>query len=165
MKRAFLAFILFLLLTVFETSFLASLPRPFLYTPLVLAASVYLIQHRSSRIGLWWLLGYGLFLDVTHLGFTAAETIVYLITGILTYLVSRHMFTNRSLYGVISGGVVAFVSSSVLHLLILLLERIYSQNIFLWLEWLNMLFWQATLLLILLLIIFYVAQSLWGRNR
>lgn len=165
MKRIGLVFILFLLLTVFETSFLTSLPKPFLYLPLVLGISVYLIQHRNSKTGVWWLIGYGLFLDLTHLGFTEIETIVYLITGLVTYFVSQHLLSNRSLYGVIGSGIIAFGTSTILHLLILLFERAYAENIFLWSEWLGMLLWQAGLLLILLAVIFYATQSLWGRNR
>ena len=109
MLKIFFSIIFFILLTVFETSFIASLPAPFVAIPLVLAVSVYIIQYHGSVTGVWWMAGYGLFLDILGVGSFTGQTFLYLAAGLLAYQLSQHLFTNRSLYGIITSGGVAWL--------------------------------------------------------
>jgi len=117
MIKTIIAIIVFLLVITFETSFISSLPIPFSFFPLVLLLSVYLMQYRSSQIGIWWLAGYGLYLDYMHIGSVFGESLIWLITAILTYLVAKRLFTHRSLYGILGCGLVAWLTTSLLHLI------------------------------------------------
>tara|TARA_Y100000031_G_C8191767_1_gene371726 strand:- start:725 stop:1171 length:447 start_codon:yes stop_codon:yes gene_type:complete len=101
---------------VIETSFISSLPDPLCCVPLVLALAVYLIQYRGSKLGTWWLAGYGFYLDYMQIGIWPVETLIWLVIGILSWLLSQRLFTNRSLYGILSCGLFAFFLSNILHL-------------------------------------------------
>ena len=106
MKRAFVALFLFLAFFLFETSFVASLPSPIRLSPIVFAMAVYLLQHQLSPVGAWWLVAQGVMLDLFQIGSVPFETIPYAGAAIAGILVSRHVFSNRSYYGV-AGCVVA----------------------------------------------------------
>ncbi len=101
---------------IIETSFVSSLTGPLCCIPLILALAVYLIQYRGSKLGIWWLAGYGLYLDYMQIGIWPVETLIWLTIGILSWLLSQRLFTNRSLYGILGCGLFAFFLSNILHL-------------------------------------------------
>lgn len=160
MMRIIIATLLLLALAAIETSFIASLPGILALIPLVLMAAVYFIQHRGSTIGIWWLAGYGLFLDVMGIGYVMGETVIYLIVGILAYLVSQRTFSNRSLYGVLGCGLFAIVISIALHLGVQLVKTIYSKSDILWIEAGTFYLWQTVLLIIALFLVFSLSSRL-----
>jgi hypothetical protein len=120
MSKYLIAFILLVLLFIIETSFLQLLPSPINYFPLVLICSVFMIQYRSSTIGLWWLFGYGLFLDILGIGAVPGESIIWLLVGYTTWILSQRLLTNRSLYGILGSGFLAFTLGTVVHLVLTL---------------------------------------------
>ena len=120
MSKYFITFVLLILLAVIETSLFQFLPSPFSHIPLVLICSVFMIQYRSSTIGVWWLFGYGLFLDLLGIGIVPGESVIWLITGYATWLVSQRLLTNRSLYGILGSGLFTFSISTAAHLILTL---------------------------------------------
>jgi len=160
MIRLIIASLLFIALATIETSFIASLPGVLALTPLVLMAAVYFIQHRGSMIGIWWLAGYGLFLDIMGIGYVAGETVIYLIVGVLSYLVSQRTFSNRSLYGVLGCGLFAIMSSAILHLGVQLIKTTYTDIEILWTEAAIFYLWQTILLLVVLFLLFGLSSRL-----
>ncbi len=115
MTSIFLAFFTLLFLTAVETSFFASLGAPLAYTPLLFTAAIYVIQHRGSTMGIWWLVGYGLYLDILQIGYMPGETIIYFVAGMLAFLLSRSIFSNRSLYGIIGCGLLTLLAVFAIH--------------------------------------------------
>jgi len=158
--RIIIATLLLIALATIETSFIASLPGILALIPLVLVASVYFIQHRGSTIGIWWLAGYGLYLDVMGIGYVSGETIIYLAVGVLAYLVSQRTFSNRSLYGVLGCGLFAIITSAVLHLGVQTIITVSSKSNILWAEAGIFYAWQTVLLLVTLFLIFGLSSRL-----
>ena len=109
MAKFFFYVALFIGLFCFETSFITSLPEPLSYIPLVLAASVFIIQYRGSWIGVCWLAAYGLLLDLFGITSFKPQLILYLLVGLVIWQLSKHIFTNRSLYGILGSGLVAYI--------------------------------------------------------
>ncbi|MBU0531744.1 MAG: hypothetical protein ABIG32_03945 [Candidatus Uhrbacteria bacterium] len=160
MIRIITATLLLITLATIETSLIASLPGVLALIPLVLMAAVYFIQHRGSTIGIWWLAGYGLFLDVMGIGYGIGETVIYLIVGVLAYLVSQRTFSNRSLYGVLGCGLFAISTSAVLHLGFQFVKTTYTENDILWIEAGTFYVWQVAILMIALFLVFNLSSRL-----
>lgn len=157
MKRVVVMVGLWVLLLVLQLSFLASLPAPWLFIPIVAAASIYLVQHHGLLTAAWWLPAYGFFLDLFHIGTVPWETVIYSIAGVFTVLLARRIFSNRSLYGIAACGILILGT-------ILLLEAIAQfwqarADILLSdLLWDDL--WQLLFLIITLIILFMVAPRL-----
>lgn len=134
MTRYALSFFIFLVIVLFETSFLTSLPSPLSLTPLVFGLSVYLIQHQGLLDGLYWIGGYGLFLQLFHLSPTPFPLFLFPIAGVVSYLSARHLFSNRSLYGVMACGLVGFFSLFFLELIFLFFHFNASDSPVFWTE-------------------------------
>lgn len=154
MNRVIWASLFLILLAIIETSLIASLPRPLSFTPLVLAVAVYTIQYRGSQLGIWWLVGYGLYLDIMYTSLLPTETILYLLIGLATFFVSKRIFTNRSLYGIIGCGLFAYFTSLILHTVILFTRTVHVNSISIWTDTVVFYCWQAMLLVVLLFLIF-----------
>ncbi len=160
MTRSIAAILIFIFVAAFETSLLASLPKPFSFIPLVLILSIYIIQHSGSTLGIWWLAGYGLYLDIMRIGNTEGETLIYGITGILAFVVSQKIFSNRSLYGVLGCGLFALILSTFLHFSVIFIKTIYQENGMLLVENLYFFLYQALFLVVLLMVIFIITSKL-----
>jgi hypothetical protein len=104
-----------------EWAFIRFLPLPWSAAPLMFALAVSSIQHLSSSVGLWWLVGYGFFLDAWGLGEAPGETVGLTIVAVLAFILSQRIFTNRSLYGVTGCASVSWVAFGVWHFLVLLI--------------------------------------------
>ncbi len=101
MIRYLISGVCFLFVFVMETSFFSSLPSVFAIVPLVFALSVYLIQHEGLTDGLIWIFAYGFLLQNFHLSIAPWPVLSFSIAGLASFLSSRHLFSNRSLYGVV----------------------------------------------------------------
>lgn len=102
MIRFLLSFSIFLFSFFFETSFLSSLPFIFSFTPFVFAFGVYLLQHQGFVDGFVWILIYGFFLQVLHLSTSPLPIMSFFIGAVIGLFSARHLFSNRSLYGVVA---------------------------------------------------------------
>ncbi len=108
MTRFLVSGCFFLAAFVFETSFLVSLPLFFSLSPFVFACGVYLIQHHGLLDGFFWILFYGLFIQLFHLHVSPFPLIGYATAAAVCLFTARQVFSNRSLYGVIACGWVGY---------------------------------------------------------
>lgn len=99
-----------LALILFETGFLASAFPPLSFLPLTFGVGAFLIQSRGWRPGAWFLVGQGLFLDLTGLGAAPLETLAYAAAALVILGLSRRLFSNRSLYGILGIGAAAWLA-------------------------------------------------------
>lgn len=134
--------------SILETSFFGSLPGFLTLTPLVLAISVYLVQHQGVHLFVWWLPAHGLFLDSLSPGFTVYDFFPYIVSAILISLTAKHLFSNRSYYGVLSCALTGCVGLIVAEAGLFLLQHIAHVSV----DWLTFLS-ESVLRLILLLVV------------
>lgn len=104
----FLGIGLWFLLVVVELSLLRSLPFPWCTLPCVFAVSVYLLQHHRILQAIGWIGGYGIVLDVFHLGLVPFETLPLLAGTAVAWFGSRWFFSHRSYYGLLANAFCAF---------------------------------------------------------
>ncbi|NBS41542.1 hypothetical protein EBS80_02685 [bacterium] len=104
MSRAFALLALFLCLAILQTSFFASLPGVLAYTPFVLASGIYLAQHVGQRFGAYVVAGIGLWVSLLGISTFPAEWVASAAAGATAYLSARHIFSNRSWYGLTACG-------------------------------------------------------------
>ena len=162
MMFRFATTLLFLfLLCIVEAGFFSALPHPWRFTPLVFASAVYVIQHMGSRAGVSWLVGYGLFLDLWKLGVVPGETVLLLFVGFGTWILSRRIFTNRSLYGVVACALISWISWHVVTMVGLMFINRKNAEILLWSAYPDFLLWQGLLLIGLITLFFFLS----GRIR
>ena len=90
----------FLALLTIQLSFIQALPFPFDRTPLFLLVTIYLYQYVNQTQVWWWPICYGFILDVYTLSPAPLETISYSLLALCIGLLAKHVFTNRSFYGV-----------------------------------------------------------------
>ena len=161
MMRLLASIALFLFLWTVEESFLSAWPIPGRYTPLLFASAVYLIQHVGSRTGVGWLIGYGFLLDFWQLGVIPGETILLLVVGVVTWILSRRLFTNRSFYGVVACSFSSWIFWQLLTATTLIITYRKNLDLVPWLAYRDFLLWQCLLLFGLMILFF----SLAGRIR
>lgn len=159
MKRLLPPLVVFLVLIVIETSFFSTLPLPWCFFPLVFSVSIYVYQHESSVVGLWWLLGNGLFLDFWHLGVIPGETIVYALVSIIVIFLSRRLFTNHSLYGALGCAFLSFITLHFFHFLYFLYLNFFD-SYFSWLVFGKQVFYQTLFLFLFTFILFLSARRI-----
>jgi len=121
MTRVAISTILFLTVFLIETSFISSLPSIFSAIPLVFALSVYLIQYQGVSDGIAWMIGYGFLTDLMHLSDVSFSTIPILAAVIVTVISAKHLFSNRSFYGVIACAVSSYAT-------FVLIEAFFASN-------------------------------------
>lgn len=154
MIHLFFYLLIFLLLAEGETVFLRALPYPFIFAPLVFSVGLYLYQHLSLSVGLWWLLVFGFFLDFWRIGSVPGESFFYALTVGATIFLSRRFFTNRSFYGV---NACVFLSGLILHLthgLYLFFKTLGNPEIIVWSEFFQTVFWSEFFSLLIVSFLF-----------
>ncbi|MFA4846490.1 MAG: hypothetical protein WC654_08130, partial [Patescibacteria group bacterium] len=117
MIRLFFLGLLFLLLTSFELGFIYALPFPVDRLPLVLVVSVFAFQSLDIRQSAWWVVLHGVMLDFLRVSFVPWEAVSYGVASIVLILASRHLFSNRSFWGVLGTftlGLVALLCMEIL---------------------------------------------------
>jgi len=107
------------LFSLVEMSFIRSLPGIFVFTPFVFALCVYVVQHQGVPAFIWWLPIHGLILDVYAVGHPSIHTVSYLLGAAIVSLSAKHVFSNRSYYGVLTCAMIGFLG-------ILLSEAFFS---------------------------------------
>lgn len=165
MMRPAAAFFLFLALAILQTSFFASLPGLLAYTPLVIAAGVYLVQHAGERAGAFWIAGFGLFLDILALSSFPGETVSYAAAGVAAFLSAQHLFSNRSWYGLIACGASAVISLNVVRAVVLAAVALRHPERVSWAAFGDTLLWNLVLVALLLSLLFTFAKQIRGVLR
>ncbi|OGL95159.1 hypothetical protein A2348_02445 [Candidatus Uhrbacteria bacterium RIFOXYB12_FULL_58_10] len=161
MRRSLSIFLLFLALAIIQTSFFASLPGLLAYTPLVAASGVYLVQHVGERYGAFWIASFGVFLDILSIPSFPLETFPYVTAGLAAYLSARHLFSNRSWYGLIACGAFTLLSLGLVRAFILVAISLRHPETVSWMAFWDTLLWNAVLSTVLLTAFFGFA----GRIR
>lgn len=119
-------------LTAVQLGFFASLPGVLSLTPLVFGVSVYMLQHHGLIDGVWWLVGLGLQLDVLGLAPVVPITLAYLAAGIVAVFSSKHLFSNRSYYGIIGCVLLAMTAFASVHAAIGGLTQLIGEQTVFW---------------------------------
>ena len=150
----------FFLLVVIQTSFLASLPSPFNYVPLLFAASIWLIQQEESLAGAAWLIGFGFWLDVWGIGGLPASTLAYSATAIAAVVSARRLFTHRSLYGVFSCACIALLARAGAEVVVQFAVGLRNPGAVEWGAWAGARAWEALFCLVLITGIYQASKPL-----
>lgn len=116
MTRFVLHLLLLILLIILQVSFIHALPFPFDRIPLVLVVTIYLYQYSNWTSIWWWLISYGLVLDLLAISVAPLEVISYGFVAFTMTLLVAHVFTNRSFYGM--------AATALLSLCVLLLSEL-----------------------------------------
>ncbi len=101
MSRTLLYSLLFLFLVAMETGFLSSLPFPWSMIPLVPIIGVWLYHQIPSRIGVWYLLAWGIWYDYFALSLWSSKIVVALTMIVILVYASGRIFSRHSLYGLL----------------------------------------------------------------
>lgn len=132
MIRFFLYALGLLFLFTIQVSFIQALPYPFDRTPLVLVVAIYAYQYRNVQRAWWWLICYGFIVDLFAIAPTALQTLVYALVGGVMILVARHIFTNRSFYGMAATAVVCLVVLTMYELVVMWFLSLTASETFSW---------------------------------
>ncbi len=148
------AILLFLVASCFETGLVASIPGPLGLVPFTLAAGIYLTQSRSWWGGPWLIAGFGLFSDAAGLSPLPGQTFACAAAALAAWLSARELFSNRSLYGILGCGVVAWSAHAVVQTAIWLIQRLMGGGAsgVAYATWMG---WRFVLCLLLLSVFFY----------
>lgn len=162
--RAFWVVVGFLCLFILESSLFASFPKPFMYFPVVVSSSVYLIQRYSISYAVVWIVLHGILLDLLGLSMVPASFIAYGFAAVVAIASSRSLFSNRSFYGV-AGATIATLSSLAVSQLIILFILIFFQfstpDLF---TFFHIILWQHVLSICILIILYPFTKHL-SRTR
>lgn len=160
MSRFFALLALFLILFAMQNGFFASLPGALPLFPLLLTAGVYLLQHQSLSAGAWLIAANGLYLDWLHLQAVPLESVSYIVTALAAAYLATHVFSNRSLYGVIACGLAALAVLKLSQFAILGLIWIRETESVVWPIFYQETAWSALLLLVGLIVMFPFASRI-----
>ena len=149
-----------IVLFVSETSFTASLPGIASVTPFVFAVIVYLVQHQGLFYAAWWLIPYGILLDLFHLGVLRVETIALSVAAIVVWFSAKRLFSNRSYYGVIACGLIGFLAVILVEAFLLPLEHLLSKEIVEWTSFWSISVARLVTLLVLMTVIYPFARRI-----
>lgn len=160
MMKFLISMAIFIVLVVIQTGFIASLPAPLLLTPLLLAVSVYLIQHHGLYVGAYWLALYGVWLDIFGVGTAPVETLAYTLAAVAALWGSRRFFSNRSVYGILACGLAAELIITLVHAITISLVWFKTPASAAWTAFFASAAWTVFLMFVLLVILFQFAKSI-----
>lgn len=162
MIRAILLVLALIILFTVQVSFIQALPFPFDRIPLVLVVTIYLYQYETRTVVWWWLISYGLVLDVLAISSAPLEVLSYAIVSFSMILLVQHIFTNKSFYGVTATALLSLVVLSISQLGTSVLYHLSGST---QLIWRNILFtnvWAGLFACLLLLFMFPSLKKSWG---
>ncbi len=160
MIRLLVNMIVFVFLTVIQTSFISSLPSIFVYTPVLLAVGIFLIQQTGNRSGLVIIVVFGIYLDLFSISIFPFETLGFLLCALSATLVSERLFANRSWYGLIACGMTGILALSLTRGLVLFFSSVWSLSQPSFAEFWLVMKWNSILLVVLLTVLFALTRPL-----
>lgn len=160
MKRMVVHALVFLSLAILQTSLIASLPGLFAYTPIVLAAGVFLSQQAGLVVGAVWISSFGVFTDLFAVPSFPFETAAYIMAGLSTHALAQNLFSNRSWYGLMACGTMVLASLYAVRAVTIGIISLRTPDQVSWDAFGVSFAWNAILLLFLLSICFAFARRL-----
>lgn len=154
MTRFLLHAVFLIFLFTLQVSFIYALPYPFDRVPLVLVVTVYLYQYANKTATGWWLLFYGMVLDVLAISLAPFETLSYALACVTMVLLVSHVFTNRSFYGITATALSMLVVLMVSELVLIGFTHLFSSQQFIWKDVVFSQLWAMLFASFLLLFIF-----------
>lgn len=151
MIRVAISAVLFFVAFFIETSFISSLPSIFSTIPIVFGLSVYLIQNQNIYDGIGWMIGYGFLIDLMNMNDIPFYTISTAIATLIAVTTARHIFSNRSFYGVMTCSLSSYAA-------LVIVESFMTS--FEWPIFLQMHFERLVMLMIIVGILFYTAPKI-----
>ncbi|NQV89759.1 MAG: hypothetical protein HQ488_05525 [Parcubacteria group bacterium] len=100
MTKIVIYLVAFLALFTLEISFVYSLPAPLDRLPIMIIGVVFLYLYAGFPNVIWWMVFHGILLDTFSLSFVPLHWAAYMVAAVITTLASKHIFSNRSFYGV-----------------------------------------------------------------
>lgn len=148
------ALALFLLAACFETGFVASVPGPLRFLPFTLAIGTYLTQSRGWWGGPWLIAAFGLFSDAAGLSPIPLQTAACAAAAFAAWLSARELFSNRSLYGILGCGIVAWSAHALVQTAVWAAQTFAGRGVRFssYAVWMG---WRLGLCLVLLTVVFY----------
>ena len=124
-----LTILFFTIVHTIEISFLSTMPFSIHLAPLLYAVVTYLIQHLGIyKIALWLPL-HGFILDYYQIGTSSFQIIAYGIAALSIMYLARHVFTNRSFYGVMANALISFLILISIQSIILFTESLLGRKV------------------------------------
>lgn len=154
MTRMLLHVCFLTILLALQVSFVHALPYPFDRIPLVLVVTVYLYQYANQTASWWWLICYGMVLDVLTISFAPLEVFSYSIATATMVLLVSHVFTNRSFYGISATAILTLLVLTLSELTFIGLMQLFSDQRFVWMDVVFSQLWAMVFASFLLLFIF-----------
>ena len=128
MIRTGFLILFFLCLLTLQISFIHALPFPFDRIPLILLITVYFYQYLNQKYVWWWLVFYGVSLDFFSISYAGFETISYSILAILTVVLAKQVFTNRSFYAVSATMVICLFVLTISQLMSVFISTLFKNQ-------------------------------------
>ncbi|MBI4438039.1 hypothetical protein HY631_03770 [Candidatus Uhrbacteria bacterium] len=160
MMRLLLLSLLFLLLTSLELGFVFALPFPIDRTPLVLAISVFVFQALDVRLSAWWVVFHGMMLDILRISFVPFEVVSYALAALVLVLVSQHLFSNRSFWGILGTLTLSLIALTCAQIFFAVVESLFGAWAPSLQDLLSLRAWGWGLSTVLLLFLFPLSQVL-----
>jgi hypothetical protein len=118
----------FLGLFTIEVSFIYSLPAPLDRLPIMIVGVVFLYLYAGFSDVIWWMVFHGILLDTFSLSFVPLHWLAYIVAAIVTILASRHIFSNRSFYGVAATTSIAIATLLAVEILLSTLGLMFGSS-------------------------------------
>ncbi len=160
MIRLSAAILTFIVLVVIQVSFVQSLPYPFSATPILFVFAIFLYQYVSLNQAIWWILFGGFFFDLLGIGTIPLETFAYGASAFVMSLCARHLFSNRSYYGLAATTLLGLATLTLVEIVIMMLLNIFTAPVLIPQDLLFGRLWGMLLALPMLLILFPLADPI-----
>jgi len=137
MMRVMLHILIAFILSIIETSLFASFHGMIRFTPFVFAVSVYLLQHHGISSAASWMVLHGIFLDILQHSQTPFITLAYLVAAFISVLSAQRVFSNRSVYGIVTCALLSYTGFTIIDLILRLSGAFISKYPFNWFVYLQ----------------------------
>lgn len=143
-----------------ELGFISALPFPVDRLPFVLVVCVFLFQSLDVRPSAWWVVLHGLFLDLLQTSSVRLEILSYALAAVVLVLASRHLFSNRSFWGISGTFTLSLLALTCMEVLISVFQSIFQDFSLSFNALVILRLWGLGLGMILLLCLFPVSELL-----
>ncbi|MDA1038323.1 MAG: hypothetical protein O2877_01385 [bacterium] len=109
MSRFLLYLGIFVFLATLESSVISALIPPWNLLPLLVPIAIWFYHQKDSKIGIWFILCWGIWGDLFAISPWSARTIVSIILVLILVYASGRIFSNHSLYGLLGLGLMCGV--------------------------------------------------------